>query len=269
VSGFATSAGVVDPYEDGKGHLAAGRYELAVERFGQALANDRRSLDALNGLAIAHTCLGRFEVAQTYFERALQVDGASAVTLNNYGWALVEQGRLRDATPFLELALRHASADEAPLIAANIEKMHRAPPPDLVAVLENSSEPASPRARHRLVRVDDDAYRLETRAGDVETPAPPSTVQDTPLSQSGLEQSAGLIGSRRQRAADSEARSARSGGAEAARAAEPAPATVERVRAAQPERDNPMTRPSRGAPIQLWPPVSGSEAGLILPGDKV
>jgi Tfp pilus assembly protein PilF len=122
-SGFATAAGVVDPYGDGKQHLMAGRYQVAIERFGQALARDRRSLDALNGLAIAHTRLGRFDIAQTYFERALQVDATNAVTLNNYGWSLIEQGRLRDAKPFLELALRHAAAADLPVVAANIESM--------------------------------------------------------------------------------------------------------------------------------------------------
>ena len=84
---------------------AAGRYGLAVERFRQVLAGDRRSLDALNGLAIGYTRLGRFDVAQAYFERALEIDAFSAPTLNNYGRALIEQGRLRDARPFLQLAL--------------------------------------------------------------------------------------------------------------------------------------------------------------------
>jgi hypothetical protein len=32
--GFFPTAGVLAPYEDGKRHLAAGRYGLAVERFG-------------------------------------------------------------------------------------------------------------------------------------------------------------------------------------------------------------------------------------------
>ena len=175
----------------------AGRYDVAVQRFGQALARNRRSVDALNGLAIAHTRLGRFDVARSYFERALQVNPINPVTLHNYGWALVEQGRLREATPFLELALRHAAA-EAPVIAANLERMRRTPPPDVVVVLEHGSEAASPRDPHRLVRVDDNAYRLETRAERLEPPAPPSTVQDPPLSQSTVQQNSGAIAPRHQ-----------------------------------------------------------------------
>jgi tetratricopeptide (TPR) repeat protein len=267
-SGFG-AAGVADPYGDGRQLLMAGRYDVAVQRFGQALARDRRSVDALNGLAIAHTRLGRFDVAQNYFERALQVDPTNPVTLNNYGWALVEQGRPREATPFLELALHHAAAAEAPVIAANIERMRRAPPPDVVAVLENSSQPASPRDPHRLVRVDDDAYRLETRAEGLEPPAPPSTVQDAPLSQSTVQQNPGAIGSGHQWAARPDAPSARSVAAEVAGTAGRAPAALEQVRAAQPERDKPVTPPSGGAPMQLWPqPVPESEAGPILPGEK-
>jgi tetratricopeptide (TPR) repeat protein len=164
--GFATSAGVVDPYEDGKRHLAASRYQVAIERFGQALANDRRSLDAMNGLGIAYSRVGRFEIAQTYFERALQVDPTSALTLNNYGWSLAEQGRLRDAKPFLELALRHAEDPDLPVVAANIESIGRPRPPALVAALDRDRRPET--HGHRLIRVAANVYRLESIAGHAE-----------------------------------------------------------------------------------------------------
>lgn len=164
--GFA-AAGVADPYGDGKQHLAAGRYELAVQRFGQALASDRRSLGALNGIAIAYTRLGHFDIAQTYFERALQTDPTHVPTLNNYGWSLTQQGRLREARPFLELALRLAEQADAPIVAGNIESIRRASPSALLAALEREG---AQRGAHRLIRVDEDAYRLETAA----TPAGPS-----------------------------------------------------------------------------------------------
>ncbi|MGH6905260.1 MAG: tetratricopeptide repeat protein [Geminicoccaceae bacterium] len=163
-TGFGAATGVADPYADGKHHLEAGRYELAAERFGQALARDRRSLDALNGLAVAYTRLGRFDSAQSQFERALQLDPSSALTLNNYGWSLLEQGRLREARPFFELARRHATPTEASVIVANLDTLAHARPPALVAALEEESGPQTPRAPHRLVRVDDNAYRLETTA---------------------------------------------------------------------------------------------------------
>ena len=161
--GFATGAGVADPYEDGKRHLADGRYDLAAQRFGQAVASDRRSLDALNGLAIAYTLLGRFESAQTYFERALQIDATSALTLNNYGWSLVEQGRLRDAKPFLERALHRAADAELPVIAGNIERVAHALPPALVAALDGRSGPQA--HGYRLVRIGANVHRLDSGAG--------------------------------------------------------------------------------------------------------
>ena len=159
--GFVPQSGVIAPYDDGKRHLAAGRYGLAIERFGQALASDRRSLGALNGLAIAYTRLGRFDVGQGYFERALEVDAFSAPTLNNYGRALIEQGRLRDAEPFLQLALHHAARADLAVVAANVESMRRSRPPALVTALrEAASNPASDGPR--LIRLAASRYRLET-----------------------------------------------------------------------------------------------------------
>ena len=159
--GFETEAGVLAPYDDGKLHLAAGRYGLAIDRFGQALASDRGSLDALNGLAIAYTRLGRFDVACAYFDRALEIDGFSALTLNNYGRALIEQGRLRDAGPFLQLALQHASRPELTIIAANVESARRTRPPALVSALA-AAPPTSVIDSPRVIRLAANRYRLET-----------------------------------------------------------------------------------------------------------
>jgi Tfp pilus assembly protein PilF len=159
--GFLPTAGVLAPYEDGKLHLAAGRYGVAIERFGQALASDRRSLDALNGLAIAYTRLNRFDVAQGYFERALEIDAFSAPTLNNYGRALIEQGRLRDARPFLQLALHHAVQADLTVVAANLGSMGGTQPSALVAGLRDSLT-TPPTASRRLIRLAANRYRLET-----------------------------------------------------------------------------------------------------------
>ena len=159
--GFQPEARVLAPYDDGKLHLAAGRYGLAIDRFGQALASDRRSLDALNGLAIAYTRLGRFDVARAYFDRALEIDAFSALTLNNYGRALIEQGRLREAGPFLQLALQHASQTELTIVAANVESVRRPRPPALVAALREAL-PSAPREGRRLIRLASNRYRLET-----------------------------------------------------------------------------------------------------------
>ena len=170
--GFHSGAGVLAPYEDGRRHLAAGRYGLAIERFGQALGTDRRSLDALNGLAIAYTRLGRFDIAQAYFERALRIDAFNAPTLNNYGRALVEQGRLQDARPFLDLALHHAAKEDLTVVAANVAGMNRVDPPALVVALRDTAPIPASESR-RLVRLAANLYRLETPGGGATSPGQP------------------------------------------------------------------------------------------------
>jgi type IV pilus assembly protein PilF len=264
-TGFAAETGVADPYADGKRHLDARRYDLAAQRFGQALARDRRSLDALNGLAIAYTRLGRFESAQSQFERALQIDPTSALTLNNYGWSLIEQGRLREAKAFLDLARRHATAAEAPVIAANLENLGRARPSALLAALEEG--PQAPRGPHRLVRVDDNAYRLETTAEPLETPLPPGSAREAPRAPSALQQDPTAIGSRK-RQARPDAPSAPLLAAEAVDAAGTAPAAAVPAPPAGPEPGVPLESRSGGGPIQLWPSLA-PEAGAspIRAGD--
>ena len=187
-SGFGTGGGVADPYADGKRHLAEGNYELAAQRFGQALTHDGRSLDALNGLGVAYTRLGRFDSAGTQFERALQIEPTNAATLNNYGWTLIEQGRLREARAFLELAQAHGAAAEAPAIAANLESLKHAQRPALLAALAAGNGAQASRGPHRLIRVADSAYLLETIPEPAEpsaTPAAPPDASSAPLSLSG------------------------------------------------------------------------------------
>jgi hypothetical protein len=102
--GFGSVSGVMNPYEDGKLQLSEGRPGLAIERFRQALAEDRNSIDALNGLAVAYARLGRTEVAESYLQRALDLRYDDVATLNNYGYLLVENGRWLEARPLLQLA---------------------------------------------------------------------------------------------------------------------------------------------------------------------
>ncbi|HEX6102174.1 MAG TPA: tetratricopeptide repeat protein, partial [Alphaproteobacteria bacterium] len=191
-SGFGAGGGVADPYADGKRHLAEGNDELAAQRFGQALAQDGRTLDALNGLGVAYTRLGRFDSAGTQFERALQIDPTDAATLNNYGWTLMEQGRLREARAFLELARRHATEAEARVIAANLEKLQHAQPPALLGALEAGPAAQTSHGPHQLIRMADNAYLLETGT-EVAEGAPPSARPD-PQSPPVMVRAAGASG---------------------------------------------------------------------------
>jgi len=262
-SGFATAAGVVDPYGDGKQHLIAGRYELAVQRFGQALANDRRSLDALNGLAIAYTRLGRFEIAQTYFERALQVDATSTVTMNNYGWSLIEQGRLREARPFLELALRHAADAERPIVAANLESVGQARPSPLIAALEHGS-PHAAASGQRLVRVAANVYRLEADWAPVGGSEAANRGDETPSARMALRQQPAAVAPPKQALARAITTSSPSVVVEGTGAGDDV-ASPEPFRAAGSNPDMPLDPLSEVAPIEIGP---DSESAAILPGEN-
>ena len=265
-SGFAVAAGVVDPYEDGKHHLAAGRYKLAIERFGQALANDRRSLDALNGLAIAYTHLGRFEIAQTYFERALQIDATSALTLNNYGRSLVEQGRLRDAKPFLELALNRAAEADVPIVAANIESVEQARPPALITALEKGSPPEAAYGQ-RFIRLAANVYRLETDAGLGASPELATVADDAPAPQMALGQHPAAVVSPEEARDRAETATGSLAVAEGNGLAGAAQAAAEQSPAAEPDLDLPVSRRFDDAPRESQPEPA-SEAAAMLPGEQ-
>jgi tetratricopeptide (TPR) repeat protein len=257
-SGFGAEAGVAEPYADGKRHLAEGNYELAAQRFGQALAHDGRSLDALNGLGAAYTRLRRFEGAVTQFERALQIDPTNAATLNNYGWSLIEQGRLREARAFLELARAHRTNAEAPTIAANLENLQHAQRPAILGALEAGSASRASGGPHRLIRVADNAYVLETAA----EPAPPRAAPDVPLAPLVVQAAtAAAIDSAREHRARPNAPSAIFAPAQEAEAADAL------LSGAQPD---PRTKPHTGTPIRLWPPLAGDAeaAAPTSPGDE-
>jgi hypothetical protein len=148
----AASGGVADPYGDGKQQLAAGRAGLAIERFRQALAQDRNSVDALNGLAVAYARLGRTPLAETYLQRALDLRHDDVATLNNYGRLLLEQGRWQEARLMLAMAERTASGPDNAVVQANLAAMQTPRP-------RRAAEPAPPL---RLAKTDTATYRLET-----------------------------------------------------------------------------------------------------------
>jgi Tfp pilus assembly protein PilF len=262
-SGFGAGGGVADPYADGKRHLAEGNYELAAQRFGQALAQNGRALDALNGLGVAYSRLGRFDSAGTQFERALQIDPTDAATLNNYGWTLIEQGRLREARPFLELARRHATEAEARVIAANLEKLQHAQRPALLDALEGQSAAQASRGPHQLIRMADNAYLLETGA-DSTQPAPPSARPGAPpppvvVRAAGASEETSPLPDPRAMPSIVEQGTGRTDAL--------AP-PVEQPRAA-PQPGVPMKSHTGGAPIRLFPPLaSGAAAGPITTGDE-
>ena len=206
-----------------------------------------------------------FDVAQTHFERALQLDPTSVSTLNNYGWSLIEQGRLREAKPFLELALRHAEPGDVPLVAGNIESIRRARPSALVAALE--SGPGANQDPQRLIRVDDNTYRLETIAAPAGRSERAPAAHDAPSPGGSLRQHDPVMVSPAGRRPRPDAKPAGTVVTEGVGGAGFAPASAGHFRAAEPERDIPVDPPSgrrshptlAGAGIQArgWPILGG------------
>ena len=263
-SGFGTEAGVADPYGDGKEHLLAGRYQIAIERFGQALARDGRSLGALNGLAIAHTRLGRFEVAQGYFERALQIDATSALTLNNYGWSLIEQGRLRDGKPFLEQALQHAAAGDVPIVAANLESMGQARASALISALEQGNSPGAASGQ-RLIRVAAGVYRLEATPGPGDGSEPATVADHAPSPRLALRQHPAAAASPDEGRARAATTSAPVVIGDDVDAAEAGSTSAEPSGDAGPGPDRPPDPQFGPAPVDVGPQ---SGAAALLPGEN-
>ncbi|MFZ4688897.1 MAG: tetratricopeptide repeat protein [Polymorphobacter sp.] len=100
-----------DPYQAGRGLLAAGDAMAAIAAFRQALTATPDSIDAMNGLGVAYDRMGRYDLARAFYDAALAQAPDAATVLNNLGYSLFLQGRPRDAIPFLQRAI--ASDDPA------------------------------------------------------------------------------------------------------------------------------------------------------------
>ena len=68
------AAAAVPATDEGRAHLAGGRYGLAIDSFRTALANGEPKAPALNGFGIAYANIGRFDLAQRFFLEAIEAD---------------------------------------------------------------------------------------------------------------------------------------------------------------------------------------------------
>jgi len=85
--------------------LQTGRFDIAVEHIGKAVALRPGNVDALINLGNAHQGLDQLDQAIQIFKQALDLQSNSAVALANIGNALTHQGRRVDAIQYLERAL--------------------------------------------------------------------------------------------------------------------------------------------------------------------
>ena len=94
--------------DQGRDHLRAGRYGLAIESFERALAFGERPAPAYNGLGVAYAKLGRPELAYRFFRKAAMSDPDNPVYSRNlaslmdspeFNLAVLKRSEPKDARP--------------------------------------------------------------------------------------------------------------------------------------------------------------------------
>ncbi len=147
---FSAPYAASTPYERGKQFFEIGQFGSALEQFHRALADEPRSVDALNALGATYDQLGRYEIAEQYYRRSLLIAPNSAATLNNLGYSYILQGKRAEAQRMLE---RAASLDPANVaVQANIARLDAGSAPGaapsvdalIAAATRTTSAPAKP-----------------------------------------------------------------------------------------------------------------------------
>ncbi|WP_416907604.1 MAG: tetratricopeptide repeat protein [Polymorphobacter sp.] len=99
-----------DHYARAKLLLAGGDVPGAMAAFRRVLAEEPRSVDAMNGLGVTYDRMGRHDVARGWYEAALAVAPEDGAVLANLGYSLTLQGEWREAIPWLQAAARSRDA---------------------------------------------------------------------------------------------------------------------------------------------------------------
>jgi hypothetical protein len=143
------AVGVENLANRGKSLLMLGQYGLAVEAYAAALRDSPRSVNALNGLAIAYERVGRVDLADRYYREALQVEPQSVQTLNNWGYAQLKRGDRNAARELLGSAARLGG--DSQIVGANLAQLNESENASLIAETPKAATlpplpvPASPR----------------------------------------------------------------------------------------------------------------------------
>lgn len=83
VSGMLTGCGG-NPLEEGLALLEEGDYEGSVDKFKEAVEDDKNPGDAYRGIGIAKWELGQYEAARNAFASALENDAEKTATIYNF-----------------------------------------------------------------------------------------------------------------------------------------------------------------------------------------
>lgn len=95
--GVDTAGASVDGLTVGHRLMAAGQYELALDAYMRAAAEDGINVDTLSALGSANLQLGRLGQAERLLRRALERDPNFVPAWNNLGVVLLEQGKTGEA----------------------------------------------------------------------------------------------------------------------------------------------------------------------------
>lgn len=77
--------------------MAAGQFELALEAYQRAAAEQGLNVDTMSAIGSANLRLGRLGQAERWMRRAVDEDPSFAPAWNNLGVILMEQGRISEA----------------------------------------------------------------------------------------------------------------------------------------------------------------------------
>lgn len=84
--------------------MAAGQYELALEAYIRAAAQQGVNVDVLSAIGSANLKLGRLGQAEEVLRRAIEMDQSFPPAWNNLGVVLMEQGNYGEASRVFRLA---------------------------------------------------------------------------------------------------------------------------------------------------------------------
>lgn len=93
--------------------MKAGQYELALDAYYRAAAEQGFNVDVLSAIGSANLQLGRLNQAEQILRRATQVDETFPPAWNNLGVVLMEQGKYGEASRVFQLAFALDSGQSA------------------------------------------------------------------------------------------------------------------------------------------------------------
>lgn len=93
--------------------MKAGEYELALDAYYRAAAEQGFNVDVLSAIGSANLQLGRLNQAEKILRRATEVDESFPPAWNNLGVVLMEQGNYGEASRVFQLAFALDSGQSA------------------------------------------------------------------------------------------------------------------------------------------------------------